>query len=194
MRVSVVTKDKYLFRIFELRLSKKATVTMGFDPDADVIVHDCDTAEELIKSDAKVFKVSRNHGSDTLMLPLSHSFFEDIVSEAKPKPTISLASDGKHAFIRGKAVKLTAHEYSLLSLLISGGENYTPRSEIASKVWNGASDSLVNVYIHYLREKLETDGEKVILSSRKYGYKLNPIYMNSDYKNVGEADKEGALL
>ena len=194
MRVSVVTKDKYLFRIFELKLSKKATVTMGFNPDADVIIHDCDTEADITISDARIFKVSRNPATDTLTLPLSHTFFEDILSEAKTKPAISLSSDGKHAFVRGESVKLTAHEYSLLSLLISGGENYTPRSVIASKVWNGASDSLVNVYIHYLREKLETDGEKVILSSRKYGYKLNPIYINSEDKSVGCTDEEGVLL
>ena len=41
----------------------------------------------------------------------------------------------------------------------------------------------MNVYIHYLREKLEADGEKIILSSRSHGYKIDEKYLTE-----GECD------
>ena len=182
MRISVITKDKYLFRIFEIRLAGRAITVMGMDKDADTVIYDCDSGESLPETDIKLIKVSRSRKDDSLKLPLLPSFFDELVSQENKLPPLSLSSDGRHAAVRGRSVKLTALEYSLLSLLISGGENYTSRSEISRKVWDGASDSLVNVYIHYLREKLETNGEKIIISSRKYGYKINPLYTNPSNK------------
>lgn len=191
MRISVVSKDKYLLRIFDIRLSDKAITVMEFDKNADVIVHDLDTVEALPETDAKILRVSRKDTPDALKLPLPPSFFEELVSQPSTKPLIFLSSDGKHVTVRERTVKLTSHEYSLLSLLISGNGNYTSREEIANKVWDGASDSLVNVYIHYLREKLETDGEKIIISSRKYGYKINPVYIKPQSDITEESEKKG---
>ena len=52
-------------------------------------------------------------------------------------------------------------------------------------VWgDGADGGVLNVYIHYLREKLEAGGEKIILSSRKQGYKIVEKYL----KNGGKRD------
>lgn len=192
MRISIITKDKYLFRLFEIRLTARAITVMGIDKDADTVVYDCDSGEELPKTDAKLIKVSRSFKSDALKLPLPPSFFDELVSQKNSTPPLSLSSDGRRATVHGRAVKLTALEYSLLSLLISGGENYTSRSEISRKVWDGASDGLVNVYIHYLREKLETDGEKIIISSRKYGYKINPLYIDPSRAYTEKKTEKGA--
>ena len=50
---------------------------------------------------------------------------------------------------------------------------FISREALKSAVWGAeSSEGVLNVYIHYLREKLERDGEKVILSSRKSGYAL----------------------
>ena len=38
----------------------------------------------------------------------------------------------------------------------------------------------MNVYVHYLREKLEYNGEKVIISSRKNGYKIDERFFPRD--------------
>ena len=44
-------------------------------------------------------------------------------------------------------------------------------------VWHGDADGgIVNVYIHYLREKLEDCGERVIIASRGRGYSLSEKY------------------
>ena len=45
-------------------------------------------------------------------------------------------------------------------------------------VWGDECEGgVLNVYIHYLREKLETEGEKIIFSTRKMGYKIDKKYL-----------------
>ena len=67
----------------------------------------------------------------------------------------------------------------LLALLLAK-DGYTSREEIAKKVWGDASDGLINIYVHYLREKLEIGGEKIILSSRKGGYRIDKKYLGGE--------------
>ena len=68
--------------------------------------------------------------------------------------------------------------FSLFNLLYSRKGEFVSRDEILALVWNGKADKgILNVYVHYLREKLEKNGEKIILSSRNYGYKINEKYL-----------------
>jgi DNA-binding response OmpR family regulator len=41
-------------------------------------------------------------------------------------------------------------------------------------------EGLINVYVHYLREKLEVGGEKIINSSRKNGYAIDEKFIKED--------------
>ena len=43
----------------------------------------------------------------------------------------------------------------------------------------GADEGVLNVYVHYLREKLERGGEKIIISSRGLGYKIDEKYLQT---------------
>lgn len=189
MHISLITSDRYLFRYFELKMKKKATVIMTFDPAADIVIYDCESALELPETSAQIVRISRVGIPNTVSIPLPYAFFENLINSTQEKAPLSLSNDGKHAFVKGKAVKLTAHEFSLLSLLINGGDNYTTREEIAKKVWGEASDGLINIYVHYLREKLETGGEKIIVCSRKYGYKINDAFLKPKSKT-----EEGVIL
>ena len=181
MLVSVITNDKYLFRFIELKLADDASVIDGASSVCDVIIYDIDSGIELPDTGARVIRISREAHSDALTLPLARGALKVTVLDKNESPALSLASDGKGAILKGRYLKLTAHEFSLLSLLIEGDTEYTPRETIAKRVWGEASDGLINIYIHYLREKLETDGERIILSSRKYGYKINPAYTRSAF-------------
>jgi two-component system OmpR family response regulator len=61
------------------------------------------------------------------------------------------------------------------------------REVILDRVWHGDADGgIVNVYIHYLREKLETEGERIILASRGRGYSLTEKYAAAFKKEDGE--------
>jgi DNA-binding response OmpR family regulator len=85
--------------------------------------------------------------------------------------------EGRLAFIGGRCVKLTEIEYALAALLVERGD-FISREEILEKIWGGEADpGIINVYIHYLRGKLETGGERVIISSRLRGYSINPKFL-----------------
>ena len=177
MRVAVLTTDKYLLRFAELLFGADAEVTDTCDGSADVLIHDVDSGLEITEQGARVIAVSRLDTPGAERLPIARERLRELVLNGERIPRLSLSRDGKGAVMKGKLVKLTAHEFSLLSLLIEGGAEFTSREKISERVWGGASDGLINIYVHYLREKLETDGEKIIISSRKYGYRINPLYI-----------------
>ena len=81
----------------------------------------------------------------------------------------------------GEKIKLSEVEYRLLSLLHRTGGEYLTREELVREVWGeGQDEGVLNVYIHYLRSKLEGEGERIILSSRKSGYRLNKDYLGGE--------------
>ena len=67
-------------------------------------------------------------------------------------------------------------EYKLLDVILSA-DGYVSKDAILRTVWgNGYDEGVVNVYIYYLRRKLEKDGRRVIISSRNEGYKIDEKY------------------
>ena len=94
---------------------------------------------------------------------------------------LTLDEENKTAILHGVRIRLTDVEFSLfLSLYTKQGE-YVSRSELISSVWGESLDGgILNVYIHYLREKLEGRGEKIILSSRKLGYCIDKRFFGGE--------------
>ena len=79
---------------------------------------------------------------------------------------------------RGKrAVALTAREYQLLLLLLERQGTVVSREQIQRLVWNddrGASSNVIEVYVRYLRQKLEEGGERRLIHTiRGRGYCLS---------------------
>ena len=178
MKVLVISRDKYLKRKIELELEDAAEVVYDRKDGIDAVIFDVDSGDTLPEFDGKIIRLSHSEESEgAYSLPLPLGEIKRLVSEENRSALLTVSGTARLAYLRGKGVKLTSHEYALLSLLIAGGGSYVSREEIARRVWDGASDSLINVYVHYLREKLEADGEKIILSSRKYGYKINEKYI-----------------
>ena len=82
-----------------------------------------------------------------------------------------LTSDG--VTYRGSFVPLTNRERDVLGLLLSERGSAVSRDEIFSSLWGGeSSDSnVVDVYIRYLRKKLDFHfGERIIYTRRGMGY------------------------
>lgn len=80
----------------------------------------------------------------------------------------------------GKVVYLSATEYALLELLAKNAGRPVSKTEILERVWDehGYRDSnLVEVYINYLRNKLERSGaSRLIHTVRGKGYQIgDPI-------------------
>jgi two-component system, OmpR family, response regulator MprA len=78
----------------------------------------------------------------------------------------------------GRELELTPTEFDLLALFLRHPGDVLTRTEIFNAVWGfdfGASSNSLNVYVGYLRRKLEADGEARILHTvRGIGYVLRP--------------------
>lgn len=176
MTIAVLTNDKYLFRRIQLEVGAD-TVPYSDGIFAHVLIVDCDFADAPDFS-GRVILLSRSERAEAIKLPLPIGAFAELCSEENvSRQRLTVSEKEKCAHLDSKKIKLTAHELSLLSLLISRGGAYVGRKEISDTVFGGASDGLINIYIHYLREKLELDGEKIIISSRSNGYKINEKYI-----------------
>lgn len=73
-------------------------------------------------------------------------------------------------------IELTAKEYELLELLMQNPRRVLPRSVIYDRVWGydfGGDSNIIEVYIRYLRQKIEEEGEpRLIHTVRGVGYVL----------------------
>lgn len=84
-----------------------------------------------------------------------------------------------HTVIRaGRTIQLTSKEYALLEYLMYNVGNVLTRAQILDHVWSGeygVESNVVDVYIRYLRNKLDKDtAVKLLQTVRGYGYALKP--------------------
>ena len=84
----------------------------------------------------------------------------------------------EHWVQRGdRRIDLTAREFALLEYLMNNAGKAVSRATIMQDVWNTTFDSttnIVNVYMKYLRDKIDFDGEtKLIRTVRGVGYVLS---------------------
>jgi heavy metal response regulator len=76
----------------------------------------------------------------------------------------------------GIAIELSSTEYSLLEYLMINANQVVTRTMISEHVWNDDFDSfsnVINVYVNYVRKKVDSDFEKKLIHSiRGTGYIL----------------------
>lgn len=77
-----------------------------------------------------------------------------------------------------REIELTNKEFSLLEFLANASPNPVPKTSIVEHVWDQHFDSgtnVVNVYIRYLRAKLEEHGDPPLIHTiRGVGFALRP--------------------
>jgi two-component system copper resistance phosphate regulon response regulator CusR len=69
----------------------------------------------------------------------------------------------------GKSIELTAKEFSLLEYFLRNQEKVIPRAELSKNVWNVDFDTgtnMVEVYVNYLRKKIDRDFEKKLIHTQ----------------------------
>ena len=176
--VRVYTENEYLFQKIKLELSGVADTrlcSVGDEETCDVVIVDADNPRF-----SKISGLQMKRGGGDISIPFSLGSLRKLIEEVK-KPVIELIESEKSVRMGNKKIKLTELEFSLLSLIMSKKGNYVGREEILKSVWGTRADAgIINVYVHYLREKLECDGEKIILSSRNFGYKINERYVGGE--------------
>lgn len=169
--ISVFTKDVYLFQKIKLDAPEDAEVVSGRCESPDLILIDTDTENVRISG---ALTMSRTSAAD-VKLPFALGTVRKLIEkEGEVSVALTLSESERCAYLRGEAIKLTEVEYSLISLLYEKRGGYASREEILDRVWRGEkNEGVINVYVHYLREKLETHGEKIIFSSRMCGYRID---------------------
>lgn len=177
-KICVVTKSPELARKIQLMLPEYEVTHLESyrGGEYERVFYDIDTCGDV---DGDFVKMSGKlqSGDTTLHLPFRFCEFRAALL-AKPAKNTYLGIDrvNSSAILGEERIKLTEVEMRLYERLFDSSD-YVNREELLNHVWHGQSEAgILNVYVHYLREKLECRGEKIILSSRKLGYKLNEIY------------------
>ncbi len=77
----------------------------------------------------------------------------------------------------GDEIELTATEFELLRYLMRNPRRVLSKAQILDRVWNydfGGQAHVVELYISYLRKKIDADREPLIHTVRGVGYVLKP--------------------
>jgi two-component system, OmpR family, response regulator len=78
----------------------------------------------------------------------------------------------------GDPVELTAREFAVLELLARNAGQVVPRAQLLEEIWSedpDVSPNIVDVYVGYLRRKLEDpSGDRLIRTVRGVGFVLEP--------------------
>lgn len=90
-----------------------------------------------------------------------------------------LVLDGASRDVRraGERISLTTTEFELLRFMMRNPRRAVTRAEILDRVWNygfGGRSSIVDLYISYLRRKIDANREPMIHTVRGVGYMLRP--------------------
>jgi two-component system response regulator MprA len=89
---------------------------------------------------------------------------------------VALDTGTRQAMRSERMISLTAKEYELLELFLRHPRQVLTRDTIFDQVWGydfGGESNIIEVYIRYLRQKLESEGEKRLLHTvRGMGYVL----------------------
>ena len=82
----------------------------------------------------------------------------------------------------GRVLGLTDREYALLVVMMKRPGHVFSREQLMREVWNDetANSNVVEVYVRYLRQKLEGQGQsRLLLTVRGRGYSLGPVAAES---------------
>ena len=77
----------------------------------------------------------------------------------------------------GQEISLTATEFELLRYLMRNPRRVLSKAQILDRVWNydfGGQQNVVEIYISYLRKKIDAGREPMIHTLRGVGYVLRP--------------------
>lgn len=176
--VAIVTADGYLFQKLKLELAESKDFFVHTDASScDICFFDIDTVKNADTA-GRVIRLSRYAKEGCVSLPLPIGEAARLAGEGSDGAILSLLASERCAVLRGERIRLTEIEFSLISALYEHGGEYCTREELMRRVWKSEGQSgVINVYVHYLREKLEISGEKIIISSRKNGYAIDKRYL-----------------
>ena len=90
---------------------------------------------------------------------------------------LTLDEDSHEVTRGGEAINLTATEFELLRFLMRNPKRVLSKAQILDRVWNydfGGQANVVELYISYLRKKIDAGRDPMIHTLRGAGYVLKP--------------------
>ena len=90
---------------------------------------------------------------------------------------LTLDEDSHEVHRAGEEITLTATEFELLRFLMRNPRRVMSKAQILDRVWNydfGGQANVVELYISYLRKKVDAGREPMIHTMRGAGYVLKP--------------------
>jgi two-component system, OmpR family, response regulator len=90
---------------------------------------------------------------------------------------LELDEDSHEVFRSGQEIALTATEFELLRFLMRNPRRVLSKAQILDRVWNydfGGQANVVELYISYLRKKVDAGRAPMIHTRRGAGYVLKP--------------------
>jgi len=90
---------------------------------------------------------------------------------------LTLDEDSREVRRGGALIALTATEFELLRFLMRNAKRVLSKAQILDRVWNydfGGQANIVELYISYLRKKIDSGREPMIHTMRGFGYVLKP--------------------
>jgi two-component system OmpR family response regulator len=88
-----------------------------------------------------------------------------------------LDEDTREVWREGAEIHLTATEFELLRFLMRNPKRVLSKAQILDRVWNydfGGQANIVELYISYLRKKIDAGRQPMIHTMRGFGYVLKP--------------------
>ncbi|MBM9466365.1 response regulator transcription factor [Nakamurella leprariae] len=90
---------------------------------------------------------------------------------------LTLDEDSREVHRGGDLIPLTATEFELLRFLMRNPRRVLSKAQILDRVWNydfGGQANIVELYISYLRKKIDAGRPPMIHTMRGFGYVLRP--------------------
>ena len=96
---------------------------------------------------------------------------------------LRMDEDSHEVFRAGEPISLTATEFELLRFLMRNPKRVLSKPQILDRVWNydfGGQANIVELYISYLRRKIDKGRAPMIHTMRGVGYVLKPATDSED--------------
>ncbi len=91
---------------------------------------------------------------------------------------LTMDEDSREVHRGGDEVSLTATEFELLRFFMRNPRRVLSKAQILDRVWNydfGGQANVVELYVSYLRKKIDAGHEPMIHTMRGAGYVLKPV-------------------
>lgn len=144
-----------------------------------IMMIDNETVEERVaclEAGADDYLLYTNHSQTLLKLVSFYLTPSEVIQEQLQFGDVVLDLTTRQLLVKTKAIDLTMKEFELLKYLMSYPKEVLTRDKILENVWGEGfqgESNVIEVYIRYLRLKIENEGHKRLIHTvRGVGYVL----------------------